>query len=367
MARLGDVCDILDSRRVPITASNRKPGPYPYYGANGVQDYVDGYIFDDELVLVAEDGGYFGSQERPIAYRVSGKCWVNNHAHVLKPKSVVDVDYLCYSLMFRDVSSIVNGATRQKLTQADLRQIEIEIPTAQHQKSIVAQLDGIFSLLSLRKQQLAKLDELVKSRFVEMFGGKDYPMVCLSDVADISSGLTKNANRPSFPVKMPYLRVANVFFNRLDLSDVQEIGLQEKEVEKTLLMKDDLLFVEGNGSPEQIGRVALWNGSIAPISHQNHIIKARFSSSLIIPGFAMYYFMLPAGREQILESAVSTSGLYTLSVGKISNFKLPMPPKDEQEAFMTIVAQVDKSKLAVQQSIDQLETLKKSLMQKYFG
>ena len=92
---LEDCCEILDSQRIPITASEREKGVYPYYGANGVQDYVANYIFDDELVLLAEDGGNFGSNERPIAYRVSGKCWVNNHAHVLKPKEGLDVDYLC--------------------------------------------------------------------------------------------------------------------------------------------------------------------------------------------------------------------------------------------------------------------------------
>lgn len=164
-------------------------------------------------------------------------------------------------------------------------------------------------------------------------------------------------------IKMPYLRVANVFFNRLELNDVQKIGLQESEVEKTLLLKNDLLFVEGNGSPEQIGRVALWDGSIEPMSHQNHIIKARFISDSMIPGFAMYYFMLPIGRAQILESAVSTSGLYTLSVGKISNFTLPMPPRSEQESFMAIAAQVDKSKVAVQKALDEAQTLFDSLMQ----
>ena len=83
--KLEEVCEILDSKRIPITSQDRKKGIYPYYGANGLQDYVDGYIFDDELVLLAEDGGYFGSKDKPIAYRVSGKCWVNNHAHVLKP------------------------------------------------------------------------------------------------------------------------------------------------------------------------------------------------------------------------------------------------------------------------------------------
>ena len=92
--KLEDVCEILDSRRVPITAKDRKAGDYPYYGANGLQDYVADYIFDDELVLLAEDGGNFGSKERPIAYRVSGKCWVNNHAHVLKAKPNMHVDYL---------------------------------------------------------------------------------------------------------------------------------------------------------------------------------------------------------------------------------------------------------------------------------
>lgn len=106
-----DCCEILDSMRVPITASKREIGEYPYYGANGIQDYVADYIFDDELVLLAEDGGNFGSKERPIAYRVSGKCWVNNHAHVLKPKVGLDIDYLCYSLMFYKVDGLINGAS----------------------------------------------------------------------------------------------------------------------------------------------------------------------------------------------------------------------------------------------------------------
>ena len=136
MAKLGEVCEVLDSKRVPITAANRVSGQYPYYGANGVQDYVADYIFDDELVLLAEDGGNFGSKEKPIAYRVSGKCWVNNHAHVLKPKAVIDVDYLCYSLMFYDVSGLVNGATRQKLTQSDMRKMEIPLRTMVEQKKL---------------------------------------------------------------------------------------------------------------------------------------------------------------------------------------------------------------------------------------
>lgn len=138
---LEECCEILDSQRIPITASDRKEGPYPYYGANGVQDYVDDYIFDDELVLLAEDGGNFGSKDRPIAYRVSGKCWVNNHAHVLKPKNGFDVDYLCYSLMFYKTEGLVNGATRQKLNQAMMRKMLIPKRQLREQQQIVQVLN----------------------------------------------------------------------------------------------------------------------------------------------------------------------------------------------------------------------------------
>ena len=149
-----ECCDILDSRRIPITASERRNGRYPYYGANGIQDYVADYIFDDELVLLAEDGGNFGSKTRPIAYRVSGKCWVNNHAHVLKPMANVDVDYLCYSLMFYDTEELVNGATRQKLTQAAMRKMLIPQRPITEQKKIVSELSKIQSIISVRQQQL---------------------------------------------------------------------------------------------------------------------------------------------------------------------------------------------------------------------
>ena len=103
--QLKDVCVFLDNLRVPVKESERKPGPYPYYGANGQQGWIDDYIFDKPLILLAEDGGHFGSKTRPIAYKVSGKCWVNNHAHVLWPKSNCDIDYLHRVLSYYDVTN----------------------------------------------------------------------------------------------------------------------------------------------------------------------------------------------------------------------------------------------------------------------
>ena len=164
----------------------------------------------------------------------------------------------------------------------------------------------------------------------------------------VTSGLTKNSKRATMPTKMKYLRVANVLFNELDLLDVQEIGVEEREIEKSLLEKDDLLFVEGNGSPDQIGRVSLWDGSISPILHQNHLIKARFHDG-VLPGYAMYYFMSDEGRKQILMSASTTSGLYTLSTGKIAAFELPVPPIPQQEQFLQMTQQLDKSKYVAYQ------------------
>ena len=169
MVNLEDCCEILDSIRVPITASKREEGEYPYYGANGVQDYVSEYLFDDELVLLAEDGGNFGSKDKPIAYRVSGKCWVNNHAHVLKPNENMNVDYLCYSLMFYNVSGMVNGATRKKLTQAAMRKMQIPLRGMEEQLHIVNQLNKICMIIELRKQELQRLDDLIKARFVYFY------------------------------------------------------------------------------------------------------------------------------------------------------------------------------------------------------
>ena len=248
-----------------------------------------------------------------------------------------------------------------------LKEAKIYYPNSEEQSKIVLILDGISSVIEHRQRQLQKLDELVKARFVEMFG--DYikdDRRPLSEVAIITGGLTKNSNRNIFETKMPYLRVANVFYNRLDLREILEIGVKEEEIEKTLLQAGDLLFVEGNGSIEQIGSVAIWDGSIDPILHQNHLIKARFNNEIIAPEYALFYFMLQDGRQQIISKSVSTSGLNTLSVNKVSSLLLPIPPIALQKQFGEFFKQTDKSKVAVQKALDEAQLLFDSLMQKYF-
>lgn len=143
-AQLGDIVDILDSKRRPITKKDRVPGPYPYYGATGMLDAVAGYLFDEDLVLVGEDGAKWGPGEN-TAFRISGKTWVNNHAHVLRPhRSRLLDSWLIAYLNFADLADYISGMTVPKLNQGRLREIEIPVPPLAEQERIVGILDEAF-------------------------------------------------------------------------------------------------------------------------------------------------------------------------------------------------------------------------------
>lgn len=372
LRKLEDVCDILDHMRIPITSRDRKAGPYPYYGANGIQDYIDDYIFDDELVLLAEDGGNFGSKEKPIAYRISGKTWVNNHAHVLKPKNIIDVDYLCYSLMYYDVSGLVNGATRQKLTQSEMRKINIRYRSLEKQRQIVFEIKLVSNIISSRKHQLCNLDLLVKSRFIEMFGDlvvndKSLKVSQLVNISDIVSGITKGrkTKEPEL-IEVPYMSVSNVKDGYIDWSTVKTILATSKEIEQYRLMPNDVLITEG-GDPDKVGRGAIITNPLLDCIHQNHIFRVRLYKSIITPVYFSYYLQNQASKQYFLRCAKQTTGIASINMTQLKALPVLIPPLDLQNQFADFVEQVDKSKLAIQKSLDELETLKKSLMQQYFG
>ena len=147
------VCNVLDNRRVPLNDEQRTSGIYPYCGANGIVDYIDRYIFDEDLILIAEDGGNFDQYEtRPIAYWMSGKYWVNNHAHVLKAKHEYNQRYIFYQLEHKDITDYIVGGTRTKLTRAQLDKIEISMP------STYAEQQAIATILSDMDKEIADLE-----------------------------------------------------------------------------------------------------------------------------------------------------------------------------------------------------------------
>ncbi|GHR98711.1 anti-codon nuclease masking agent (prrB) [Helicobacter pylori] len=144
--KLGEVCEILDNRRIPIAKNKRNPGIYPYYGANGIQDYIDSYIFDGDFVLVGEDGSVINKDNTPVVNWASGKIWVNNHAHVLQTKNELKLKFLYFYLQTIDVSYCVAG-TPPKINQENLKKITIPIPPLEIQQEIVKILDQ-FSILT---------------------------------------------------------------------------------------------------------------------------------------------------------------------------------------------------------------------------
>jgi type I restriction enzyme, S subunit len=173
--RLGDLCDVLDYMRRPITKRDRIPGKYPYYGASGVLDYVHDYLFDEKLVLVGEDGAKWGPGEN-TAFAVEGKCWVNNHAHVLRPdRSKVLDGWLINFLNHSDLSGFVSGLTVPKLNQASLCDIPVTLPPIHEQQRIVSILNEAFQGITAAKanaqRKFAALDELKNSILDKAFAG----------------------------------------------------------------------------------------------------------------------------------------------------------------------------------------------------
>ena len=191
----------------------------------------------------------------------------------------------------------------------------------------------------------------------------------ITDFFEISGGLTKNSNRNSFPIKMPYLRVANVYYNSLDLRDVKQIGVKESEITDKLLQKGDLLFVEGNGSKDQIGRVAIWDGSIDHCLHQNHIIKGRPNGTMLTK-YALYYLISRFGRAQILKIASSTSGLYTLSIRKIESLQIPYCEICNQKAIIEQIEEklsiCDNIEQTVDAALQQVDAMRQSILKDAF-
>lgn len=295
--------------------------------------------------------------------------------------------WLTYQLQFDALSGALaahfTGTTIQHLPREAIREYQVRIAPREEQRRIVETIDSYFTRLddaaatlsrvqaNLRRYRASVLTAAVEGRLVPTEAdlaradGRDYEPApallegilarraegsrrdeppeftrstplpegwcwCSVDqLGDVSGGLTQNAKREDWPLQVPYLRVANVYASELRLDDVRYIGVTESELNRALLASGDLLVVEGNGSIQQLGRVALWNGSVSRCAHQNHLIKVRFSS-LRLATWTLNWLLSPGGRMAIEQVASSTSGLHTLSLSKVGRLPVPLPPLAEQ-------------------------------------
>lgn len=246
-----------------------------------------------------------------------------------------------------------------------------EIPLNK-QVAICAQLDQILKVINLRRKELSNLDDLIKARFVEMFGdmylnSKDWPEAKLESLADIVSGITKGRKTKNKNlIEVPYMAVSNVKDGYIDWTTVKTIEATQQEIEQYRLLPDDVLMTEG-GDPDKVGRGAIIKEPLENCIHQNHIFRVRLDESVILPEFFAEYLQQQRSKRYFLGCAKQTTGIASINMTQLRALPILMPPLSEQEVFFSFKTQIDKSKATVQKALDETQLLFDSLMQQYFG
>lgn len=236
----------------------------------------------------------------------------------------------------------------------------------------IAELLGCAEALRVkRRATLTLLDGLATSIFLELFGdaaakSARWPMTKLSDLGEVQGGLQVTRARSGLPREVPYLRVANVYRDEVRLEEIKTIRTTASELTRTLLQPADLLVVEGHGNPHEIGRCAIWDGSISPCVHQNHLIRVRLQRDRILPDYACRHLNSASGRQHLLRAGKTTTGLNTISVSEVREVPIPLPPLALQQEFARRIAAVDRLKAAQRASLAEMDALFASLQHRAF-
>ena len=172
---LGELTHNFDSQRIPVKEADRRQGPYPYYGASGIVDYVDNFIFDGEYLLIAEDGENLRTRNTPIAFLANGKYWVNNHAHIVRGNELADTRFLLYAILNADIGAYLTGSTMPKLTQGNLNRLQILTPSLCEQRAIAATLSALDDKIEINNCINKTLEEMAQALFKHWFVDFEFP------------------------------------------------------------------------------------------------------------------------------------------------------------------------------------------------
>jgi type I restriction enzyme S subunit len=370
---IGNLCDILDNRRKPITKCDRKVGPYPYYGATGILDYVDGYLFDEPLILVGEDGAKWTSGDN-TAFAVEGKCWVNNHAHVLRPhRSMLLDNWLIYFLVHSDLSEFVSGLTVPKLNQGSLREIPLPVPPLPEQQRIVAILeeafDGIATAKAHAEKNLQNARAIFESHLQSVFdeAGKIGESVVLADLAtEITDG--DHMPPPKSSQGVPFITIGNIAKDTrtVDFSDtfmVSRAYFDGLKPNKKPQVGDVLYTVTGSyGVPVLISESR-------EFCFQRHIGLIRPKPG-VSSEWLYYLLMSPQVFTQANEGATGTAQK-TVSLKVLRGYKVPEVPMETQLCTVakldSLFEETQRLESVYQQKLTALDELKKSLLHRAFS
>ena len=271
---LGSCIEVFDSCRRPVTKKDRVLGPYPYYGASGIVDYVDSYIFEGLHVLVAEDGENLRSRKLPIAYLADGRFWVNNHAHVLRANDENDTRFLSYMIESLDLSGFITGSTQPKLSQAALLSIPLRLPKLAEQRRIagvLGALDDKIDLLNHQRTLCRKLGLAYTERLT-----RDSAKVPLEYYTrSISRGVTPKYYKNEEETPIHVLNQRCVRDGWVSLNSARLMLPRRREKKAAMAEFGDLLV--NSTRQGTLGRVGCWSHQ-APIYADSHmtIVKGLF-------------------------------------------------------------------------------------------
>lgn len=267
----------------------------------------------------------------------------------VRPSDDLDSKYLSYffksPIYWHQISTMANGAAQPGVNSSKLKELLVPLPPLEEQKRIAAILDKADAIRRKRQQAIDLADEFLRSVFLDMFGDpvtnpKGWEVVSLEDISDIQGGLQVSSKREVNPVNVPYLRVANVLRDELNLSEIKQIKVTDSELKRTRLLAGDILIVEGHGNQEEIGRSAVWDTSIDNIVHQNHLIRVRPDSNKVLSVFLNDFINSSGGRTQMANASNTTSGLNTISTGIVKSTMSILPPLSFQEEYEKTVSKI---------------------------
>lgn len=388
--KLGEVCDVLDNLRKPINSierQNRIAGKsqaelYPYYGATGQVGWIDDFITDGEFILIGEDGAPFLDIYKDKAYKIKGKTWVNNHAHILKGKQDIIIDdFALYYLNSINYREFVNGTTRLKLTKGNLIEIPFVIPPLPEQHNIVSKIEELFSELDNGKQQLQTAlqqlkvyrQSLLKAAFEGKLTNKNakdgelpegWKLEELKNVCEIKRGKSKHRprNEPSlYGGKYPFIQTGDIrevkggYIKRYTQT-YSELGLQQSK----LWPKGTLcITIAAN-----IGETAILDFDAC---FPDSVVGLLCNEKLLLNKYTNYFFI---SHKSALEKLAPATAQKNINVDILEKVRIPLPHIEEQQLIVdeleSKLTVCDKIEETITQNLQQAETLRQSILKKAF-
>ena len=362
--KLADVCACESSNLKQSDVINIS-GKYPVYGATGKIGYIDTYKQEKPYIAIVKDGAGVGR-----TYLCDSKSSVIGTLQYILPKENVLPEYLFYVIKHMHLEKYYSGATIPHIYFKNYKNEEFNLDSINNQETIINILNDCNKLINLRETQLQKYDDLIKARFVEMFGDPEenpfnWEKILLAKVIiNANNGMARRGNDKDGNIVMRLVELQDGY---IDYSNPNRIILKDNEKKRYLLKDNDFLFARVNGNPDNVGRCAVFHDIGEDVYHNDHIIRVHFDEELLNGTFASALFNSDYGKKQLKSQIKTSAGQYTVSQDGIGAIATILPPAKLQNQFADFVQQVDKSKLAVQKSLEKTQLLFDSLMQEYFG